>query len=539
MTTKQLLAVVTVVVAALLTGACGTDKITAVNGNPNSPVDAPSTTLFTSAARNGVGRWEDGVGGTRYAFLSQHLAEVQYPDADGYIRLKASSTSGLFNGSYSNELEDLEIVRRRGLAANDASLWGPASVLQTWEFGILTDVFGDIPYGQAFKADSGILTPAYDTQQSIYADIFARLSAATTALGTATGNALGSADPIYAGSPRQWQKFANSLRARHALRLINVDPTTAGTQLTAALSNPAALILTNGDNAKLVWPGDGIYDNPWANNFKNRDDHRISTRLLTYLRSYNDPRTPIYAMPAPKDTIELTDTTGGVVTAKTLKYCPSGTPCYVALGNALTQAKASPLVPYTSRPGAIFYPGVTSYGTFGGGGASFPSFVMTAAEVEFIRAEAAERNIGGLTSAQAAGFYNAGVTRSMEMWGVASGQTAAYLATPGVAYDVGGTTVSRQKQIAIQKWIALYVDPIQAWSGFRRTCQPAILKPGPNAVESQIPRRLYYSTDENAVNAAHVQEAVARQGADNFRSRIYWDKSPTAAPTYEMGCGVR
>ena len=72
MTTKQLPAVVMVVVAALMTGACGTDKITAVNANPNSPVDAPSTTLFTSATRNGVGRWEDGVGGTRYAFLSQH-----------------------------------------------------------------------------------------------------------------------------------------------------------------------------------------------------------------------------------------------------------------------------------------------------------------------------------------------------------------------------------------------------------------------------------------------------------------------------------
>ena len=40
-----------------------------------------------------------------------------------------------------------------------------------------------------------------------------------------------------------------------------------------------------------------------------RDDHRISTRLLTYFRSLNDPRTPILAMPATKDTVELNDTT--------------------------------------------------------------------------------------------------------------------------------------------------------------------------------------------------------------------------------------
>ena len=530
----------TVATAVLLTG-CGSGDITAVNGNPNSPVDAPSGTLFTSAARNGVGRWEDGVGGTRYAFLAQHLAEVQYPESDQYARLRASSTSAsLFNASYSNELQDLEIVRRRGLAANDATLWGPASVLQTWEFGILTDVFGDVPYSQAFKADSGILTPQYDTQQSIYADIFARLAAAGTALGSASGNTLGSSDPIYSGAPKQWQKFANSLRARHALRIINVDPATAGTQLAAALSNPAALILTNADNAKMAWPGDGIYDNPWANNFKGRDDHRISTRLLTYLRQWSDPRTPIYAMPAQKDTIELMDTTAASgITAKTLKYCPSGTPCYVGLGNALTQAKASPLVPYTSRPGAIFYPGATAYGTFGGGGGSFPSFLMTAAEVEFIRAEAAERSLAGLTPVQAAGFYNAAITRSMEMWGVSAAQIATYLATPGVAYDAAGTTVSRQKQIAIQKWISLYTDPIQAWSGFRRTCQPAILKPGPNAIEAAVPRRLYYSTTEAAVNGANLTAAITRQGANNFRTRIYWDKSPTVAPTFETGCGVR
>jgi hypothetical protein len=523
--------------AAVMATACNADKLTSANNNPNSPVDAPSTALFTSAARNGVGRWEDGVGGTRYGFLPQMLAEVQYPDDDAYTRIKASGTSALFNSSYSNELEDLEIVRRRGLAADDPATWGPATVLQAWEFGILTDVFGDIPYSQAFKADSGILTPAYDTQQSIYADIFARLAAASSALGGTTDNAFGSTDPIYGGVAKKWQKFANSLRARHAMRLVNVDPATANTQLTAAFSDTTALILSNDDNAKLVWPGDGIYDSPWANNFKTRDDHRISTRLITYLGQWNDPRLPIYAMPAQKDTVELKDTTDdGIITSVTKKYCPTPGTCYVGLGNALTQGIASPLVPYTSRPGAIFYPGQTSYGIFGGAGKSFPSYLMTAAEVDFIRAEAAERGLGGLNPAKAVDYYNAGITRSMEMWGVDPAKIAAYLATPGVAY--AGTTEEKQKQIAIQKWIALYTDPIQAWASVRRTCQPAIVRPGPYAIETALPRRFYYSTTEKAVNADNVAAAVARQGADNFRTRIYWDSNPTAAPTNEPGCGV-
>jgi hypothetical protein len=322
------------------------------------------------------------------------------------------------------------------------------------------------------------------------------------------------------------------------MRLINVDSTTADTQLRAALAAAGGLITTNADNAAMKWPGDGIYDSPWAANFKGRDDHRISDRLLTYLRDYRDPRLPVYAMPATVDQPE--DPT------RDLRYCPTGSPpCYVGLFNALSQADASPLVSYTSRPGEIFYGGVTAYGTFGGTGGTFPSFLMTAAEVEFIRAEAAERGLAGLTPAQAEGFYNAGVTRAMEMWAVSpspaatisAAAIATYLAQPAVSYAAAGSKVERLKRIAIQKWLALYTDPIQAWTEFRRTCQPEILKPGPTAVIDEIPRRLYYSTTDKAVNAANYAAAVARQGSDNFLTHIYWDKNQTSAPTYVAGCG--
>ena len=531
--------------AAVLATACNADKLTAVNNNPNSPTNAPSTALFTNAARSAVGRWLDGVGGTRYAFLAQHLAEVQYPDDDAYTRLKAGSTSGLFNASYNGELQDLELVKRRGLAANDASVWGPAQVLQMWEFGVLTDVFGDVPYRQAFKADSGIIQPAYDPQQAIYNDLFVKLAAASTALGSETKTSLGSADPIYADNTKQWQKFANSLRARHALRLVNVDANKAKTELAAALADSTKFIWSNADNAKLVWPGDGIYDFPWAANFRGRDDHRISTRFLTYLRDFNDPRTPIYAMPAQKDTVPLWDTTTvsnsagndtTLITEKTLKYCPSGVPCYVGLENALTQKKVSSLVPYTSRPGAIFYPGATAYGTFGGNGGKFPSYIMTAAEVYFIRAEAAVR---GLVPGNAELLYETGILRSMELWGVSNAAATAYLSQPGVAWSGATSDTAQLRLIGIQKWLALYTDPIEAWSEVRRTCTPDLVKQGPNAIENVLPRRLYYSTTERAVNAANVAAAVARQGADNFRTRIYWDKSPQNTPTCTATSNVR
>ncbi len=514
---------------AVFAMACDADAVTDANRNPNDPTDAPSSALFTNAARNAVGRWLNGVGGTRYAFLAQHLAEVQYPESDAYVRLRASTTTGLFDGSYAVELQDLQLVIDRGQAEAEPGLYGPAMALKAWEVGILTDVFGDIPYLEAFQAEDGILNPIYDTQQAIYADLFATLGQVSTDL-TGAQNELGASDPIYGGVPAQWQKFANSVRARHALRVVNVDASMAGSQLTAAFAAPGGLITTNADNARLNWPGDGVYDNPWAANFKTRDDHRISNRLLTYLSDYQDPRLEVYAMPA--------ETVVPEIAGQTMNYCPGGAPpCYVGLFNALDHADASALIPNTSRMGAAFYPGATAYGTYGGSGGSFPSYLMTAAEVEFIRAEAAERSLGGLTPAQAEGFYNAAITRSMEMWSIPAGDIATYLAQPEVAYNTGGTTAERQTQIAIQKWLALFVDPIQAWSSFRRTCQPAILEPGPTAVTNEIPRRLYYSTTEQAVNRTNYNEAVGRQGADNFTTHIWWDSDNESAPTYEAGCG--
>lgn len=519
-----------VIGAALLVTGCDANKVTEANQNPNNPTDAPSPALFTSAVRNGVARWLNGVGGTRYGFLAQHMAEVQYPESDQYTRLRASSTSGLFNFSYNVELQDLQLLIDRGEANNQPGLSGPAKVMKSWEFGILTDVFGDVPYSEAFRADELVLLPSYDEQEAIYADLFATLAEASDELAGAT-NVLGSGDPIYDGDPASWRRFANSLRARHALRVVNRDPAMANTQLAAAFSDDGGLITSNDENAAMPWPGDGIYDNPWATNFKTRDDHRISNRLLTYLRDFDDPRLEVYAMPAEVDQPE--------VAGQTLRYCPTGAPpCYVGLYNALTHAQASTLLPNTSRVGEIFFPGVTAYGTFGGSGSSFPSFLMTAAEVEFIRAEAAERSLGGLTPAQAAGFYNAGITRSMEMFGIPEAEITLYLAQPEVNYLAAATTVERQRRIAIQKWLALYIDPIQAWAEFRRTCQPAILEPGPAAVVDEIPRRLYYSTTEQAVNRTNYEAAVARQGADNFLTRVWWDV-PHNAPTFEEGCGVR
>jgi Starch-binding associating with outer membrane len=500
--------------------ACNTDKLTNLNNNPNNPADVPVATLFTNGTASAVNRWLGDTYDLRATeFLAQHLAEVQYPDEDRYARIRAGQTATTFNNGYAVELEDLQKAIDKGTAANDVSVTAPGLVMRTWVFGYITDSWGDVPYFDALKgapdAAPETLHPKYDAQKDIYADFFKVLDQVSKDIEAASNpGSLGLADLIYGGDLQKWQRFANSLRARFAMRLANVDPATANAQLTAAFNAPGGVFQSNADNAELKWPGDGVYNNPWAADFAGRDDHRISRVLMELLRDQNDPRLPVYAQPAVSDN------------------------AYRGAPNALTASGEAPYITNASRIGAVLYPGATAYGYYGGGGNAWPSFLMTYAEVALIQAEAAERGWGGLTPGQAAGFYNAGVTASMEQWGVTGAAAATFLAQPATTY-AGGT--AGLAQIAQQKWVALFTDGGQAWAEWRRTCQPATVQPGPNAIQSTVPRRLQYSTTEVSVNNENLQAALTAMGGttNSFNVRMYWDSNPSAAPTWFAGCGVR
>ena len=489
--------------------ACNADDITKVNENPNSPTNAPAGAVFTNAVINGVGRFLGwAYNGRGAALVVQHLAQTQYPDEDQYRRLDASSTSGYFNTPYTSELEDFQKVVDAGTADSRPAISGPALAMQQLIFEYITDTFGDVPYSEALKGDAeeGILLPKYDAQKDIYAGMMAALTKVATDLGNPGNVTLGSADPLYAGSPAAWQRFANTLHARMALRIINVDPATAASELQKALNGPGGVFRSNADNAVMKWPGDGAFNNSWSDNFKTRDDHRLSQSLMNAMLANSDPRVAIYAQPTVSDPTK-----------------------YAGMPNGLLATQAATYFNTSSRIGAVFFPGATAYGNFGGGGASFPQNVLTYAELLFIKAEAAERGIAGLAAGQAAGFYRDAITASLNQWGVTdAAKISAFLAQPGVAYK-GGT--EGLKQIAVQKWIALFTDGGQAWAEWRRTCQPNTLAAGPAAIVNYIPRRFYYSTTEISANSENLAAAVARQGPDNFGTRVYWDTKPTAAAT--------
>jgi hypothetical protein len=501
----QVFAAASIAVGAV---ACDADDITKVNENPNNPTDAPAGAVFTNATINTVGRFLGWFYTGRVTELVvQHLAQAQYPDEDQYKRLEAGDTQGIFNTPYTSELEDYQKVIDAGMEAERPAIYGPALAMQVWAYHYLTNTFGDIPYSEALKGDAEerILTPKYDAQKDVYTGLLASLTKAATDLSAPGAVTLGGADPIYSGSPAAWQRFANTVHARLALQLINVDPTTAASELQKALNGPGGVLRSNADNAVLHWPGDGVFDNGWAVNFQTRDDHRLSRTLVDIMNASSDPRLPVYAQPTVSDPTK-----------------------YAGMPNGLRADSANKWLNPASRIGARWFPGATTYGNYGGTGASAPSFLLTYAELLFIKAEAAQRGLAGLAAGQAAGFYRDAITASLDQWGVPSSAVTAFLANPNVAYK-GGT--EGLKQIAVQKWVHLFTDGGTAWAEWRRTCQPTTLVAGPAAVVNYIPRRLKYSTTETTANPDNLAAAIARQGADIFGTRMYWDTKPTAAPT--------
>jgi hypothetical protein len=342
----------------------------------------------------------------------------------------------------------------------------------------VTDLWGDVPYTEALRGmeEGGTTTPVFDSQQSIYNSILADLAAAPGMMDP-SGSVIEDGDLIYGGDLTYWAQFANSLRMRLAMRLSEVDPDKAEQEFTAAYA--AGGFTSNADNAQLNYVGDGTWDYPIFAYERDRDDHAVSATMVDTLKSLSDPRLPLYA----KENVYGT---------------------YAGAPNGYDD------VPFrhdsVSRIGEPFTSATT------------PAVIMSYAEVLFLEAEAAER---GWISADAGELYAAAITADMEWNGVPQGDIDAYLAQADVAYKGGADGL---RQIALQKWIALYGNGPEAYTEWRRTGYPE-LHAGPDAVNGGvIPVRLPYPSVEQALNGANLSQAISNQGGASLNDPLWWDK---------------
>lgn len=465
-----------VALVGLFTASCDND-FEEVNTDPNNPTAVPAHLLLGNIVRvnqNTIYGMQQG--GDMGMCWAQHVSKVQYNDEERYIP-RSTAINGIWNTMYASVISDAKSMYTLAEAENNDNLKGIALILEANGFQIMTDLYGPIPYTEACQP--GILKPAYDSQEVVYAGILEKLTQADALLASGSGDIPATSDLVYGGDASKWRKLANSLKLKALMRLSKVQNVSAELQ---ALVNAGHLMTSNSDSAQLVYLAAQPDANPIYETivFGVRAEYKVSSVLVEKLSDLNDSRLSVYA----SENID-----GNIV------------------GN----------VPGTENS--------SNYNGFSGLGSFYlnptlPGVILSYSQVEFLLAEAANEGYitGGNASAQA--HYFNGINANFEFNGIPL-LAPAYVGQVSLGFF---TQEAGREKIATQSWIALFGQGFEAWTEWRRTGFPALL-PVFNAAPQvpTIPSRLSYPTTEISLNKVNYEAASATlPGGDKLTSDLYW-----------------
>ncbi len=442
-----------------------------------------------------------------------------FNDKNSTYNLNNGWTSSQWTITYGQVMPS--IATAESLTDNDEyrELNAVAKILKVAAMHRVSDYYGPIIYS-SFGSDN--VTP--QTQQEVYDCFFTDLDYAIKTLNAhIAANGINSFSDVDIMMPQgmrtysQWVKFANSLRLRLGMRISNVDATLARTQVLAALDAANGGVLENADETVgqygVLNPLGGVAN--WSEVYMNAS-------MESFLNGYEDPRISKYFNKA----------LGGMPSGAT-EWVPylfdiKGMYKGIRQGTNLTSDNRYQMHSMTT---------VTP---------TTPIIVMTAAEIWFLRAEAALR---GYTSENVQTCYETGVETSFIQWGVSG--VSNYLASEGTPveykdafetifnaeprtkitpkFDASGSNEQKLEQIITQKWLAMYPEGCEAWAEQRRTGYPQILQVAVNnsggAISTtEMIRRIFFPQDLSSTEATLYNALVSQLGgADNGGTRLWWD----------------
>lgn len=213
------------------------------------------------------------------------------------IEWTASSTfNNVWSGTYGNLMNVQQMIDKvEGDVAGaglQVDILGMAQVLKALQYGILTDMFGDIPCSEALKG-SEILQPKLDAQKDVYALVMSTLEDAIANLQKATDadlNYAGAQDLVYGGDPSKWLAAAYGLKARYLLHQSAVDNSVYASAEAAAQK---AIDLGFAGMTITEFNGSSAY-HPWTAYIKSRSYVASSSTVSKMMEANNDPRLPLY-----------------------------------------------------------------------------------------------------------------------------------------------------------------------------------------------------------------------------------------------------
>ncbi len=239
-----------------------------------------------------------------YAWYASTFTEQEFGTGNNQfknaeLRLKtevaaATTYNNEWNSTYSNIANLRNIIEKTsegGLNDGQVDILGMAQTLFALNFGVLTDLHGDIPCSEAGWG-SKFLNPNIDKQEDIYnSAILGMLDTAINNL-TAAGSAnnAGKQDILFAGSTTKWLAFAYALKARYLLHTQYRNPSVLSSVIAAANS----AINAGFDGVELSVFNGVDCDNPWAAFWWSRYYTGSSATVIELMNARNDERVSVY-----------------------------------------------------------------------------------------------------------------------------------------------------------------------------------------------------------------------------------------------------
>ena len=418
-------------------------------------------------------------GGLLSQFFAQASLAQQYTDVDSY---NMPTTDRFVNGPwdliYPSGLKNFQYVIDHAKASGDWNFYLLGTVMKAYAAEVLVDMHDQIPYFEALQG-TGNLNPKFDDGYAIYTDLLSSIDTALSKdFSASTNTAPGTQDLVFGGDMQKWKDFANTLKLKMYLRMINAHADVAMAGITALYSSGATFLTTDAAVTNFVdAPG---LDNPLYEMNKRQlntpNNLRASTTFVSWLNENNDPRI-VYYYQGPTTSINQGD--------------------YQNNNATYQDAKTFRNIDHTE--------------------ATDPVEFISLAESYFLQAEADVRYFGGVN---AKSLYDQGVLAAF----ASTGNDGSSFIAPGGAYEwgnekEGGVVLDPIAQIIRQKWAscAYGCHGIEAFFEKNRTGFPAtspVYSDDPNYIPGQlvivknsvlaagqVPKRFVFPYSETTINS--------------------------------------
>lgn len=483
----------TMILLIIFASACD-DKFEEINKNPNAVTEIDDGYLFSNTVLNTI-RGSNNTNlqfpfGSQFGHIYVGQNNAMFIDRY-YDYFTGAEYKSLFQNFYYGPIRHVSEVLRYTQPGGDNEnevRYAMAQFVAFINYARLADSFGSVPYTEGGFGQEAILFPKYDSVEFIYTDMMEKLKNIVTLLGNADpemGYEL--EDPLFNNDLEKWARFANSFRLRLAMRARFVAPELANPIITECLSLPLVEELNQAAGGENEDSDLHEMGNPMYNHYQFWK-WKMSEKFVETLKTTNDPRLYIFVKPNSKGE-------------------------YVGIPNGLSDIEL---------PKWVWADVSDPTETIVGKAASITE--MSAAEIWFLRAEAALFNIG---IGDANELYRKGIKKSFEQWKVTQDKIDEYMNNSDYS-NLTGTQEQKFEQICTQLWIAVNPNAHEGWTNIRRTGYPRIPKRTEpkytlGASKGVLPSRLKYPSSEVNINKENYLTAIDQQGADEITTKLWWD----------------